>query len=265
MISRKDFYKNLHLIKQIAITDFKLKYQGSVFGYLWSLFKPLAFFSALYLVFNNFFKLGQSIPHYPIFLLIGVVFFTFWGEATTAAMYSIATRGDLIRKIYFPRIVLVISATITSTITLMLNLSIVIALALATGVDFTWGSLMIIPLILEMYLFVVGFSFYLAAFFVKYRDVGHIWEVGNQILFYATPIVYSLAIVPVSFAKIMVLSPLAQIIQGIRSVLIDPNTLTVADYWQFPLSLFPVVFVFFILISGYFVFQKMAAKFAEEV
>jgi ABC-2 type transport system permease protein len=114
-------------------------------------------------------------------------------------------------------------------------------------------------------LFVVGVTFYLSALFVKYRDVGHIWEVGNQILFYATPIVYALAIVPVNLAKIMILSPLAQVIQDARRVFVNPETLSVKDYWQFPYSLFPFLLVALILISGYFVFQKMAAKFAEEI
>jgi ABC-2 type transport system permease protein len=168
MDKKTTFRRNLSLIKEIAITDFKLKYQGSVFGYLWSLVKPLAYFGALYLVFNNFFKLGKTIPNYPIYLLLGVVIFTFWGEATNISMLSIASRGDLIRKIYFPRIVLVIAATITSTITLLLNLLIVLIFAILTGVHFSLSSLLLFPLILELYLFVVGVSFYLSALFIKY-------------------------------------------------------------------------------------------------
>jgi ABC-2 type transport system permease protein len=265
MINKKGLIRNLHLIKEIAITDFKLKYQGSVFGYLWSLVKPLAYFGVLFLVFNNFFKLGKSIPNYPIYLLLGVVIFSFWSEATTVSMYSIASRGDLIRKIYFPRIVLVIASTITSTITLILNLSIVVLLALLTGVHFGTSMLVILLLIVEIYLFIVGLSFYLSAFFVKFRDVGHIWEVAAQIIFYATPIVYPLSLVPNNFAKFMILSPLAQVIQDARKVFVNPETLSVSDYWQFPFNLFPILLVFVLLISGYFVFQKMAAKFAEEI
>lgn len=265
MINKKGLIRNLSLVKEIAITDFKLKYQGSVFGYLWSLVKPLAYFGALYLVFNNFFKLGKAIPNYPIYLLLGVVLFTFWGEATTVSMYSIASRGDLIRKIYFPRIVLVIASTITSTITLILNLSIVILLALISGVHFGPSTLLLLPLIIEVYLFVVGVSFYLSALFVKFRDVGHIWEVGNQILFYATPIVYPLALVPTKFAKFMMLSPLAQVIQDSRKVFVNPEALSTIDYWKLPFSYFPPLLVLTILVSGYFVFQKMASKFAEEI
>lgn len=265
MADVKSKYKYLHLIKEIAITDFKLKYQASVFGYLWSLVKPLAYFGVLLFIFTNVFKVGNAIPHYPIYLLIGVVIFGFWGEATTAAMYSIVSRIDLIRKVYFPRIVLVIAATITSTITLLLNLGIVAIFAYFSGVHLGWNFFLFLLVIVELYVFVVGVSFYLSALFVKFRDMGHIWEVGNQILFYATPIVYPLKAVPLIAAKFMILSPLAQVIQDARRVLVDPSAYSVKDYWSFPYLLFPIILVFVILISGYYIFQRMAAKFAEEI
>lgn len=263
MLSIKSKYRYWHLIKEIAITDFKLKYQGSVFGYLWSLGKPLAYFGVLYVVFTSVFKLGDSIPYYPIYLLMGVVIFGFWGEATSMAMNSIVSRGDLIRKIYFPRIVLVIASTLTSLITLFLNMLIVLAFAVASGVHIGFSVLWIIPLTLELYIFVVGVSFYLAALYVRFRDIGHIWEVLNQALFYATPIIYPLSLVPTNIARFLVLSPLAQVIQDSRTALLGFNALSTKDYWSF--FIIPQIIVIFIFVSGYFVFQKMAAKFAEEV
>lgn len=266
MLARKEKYRYLHLIKEIAVTDFKMKYQGSVFGYLWSLVKPLAYFGVLYYIFTNVFKLGTQIPHYPIYLLLGVVIFNFWTEATTMSMYSIASRGDLIRKVYFPRFVLVISSTITSTITLVLNLIVVVIFALFTGITFGVNALLFVLLLIELYIFVVGVSFYLSALFVKFKDIGHIWEVGNQILFYATPIVYPLKLVPVNAAKFMILSPLAQIIQDSRRALVDPLALSIKDYWSYPVVAFiPLLVSIIILITGYHLFQKMSAKFAEEI
>ena len=259
----KDKYRYVHLIREIAVTDFKLKYQGSVLGYLWSLVKPLALFAVLYVVFTVIFKLGAGIPHYPVYLLLGVMIFGFWGEATSGAMNSIASKGDLIRKIYFPRIVLVISATITSLITFSLNMLVVMFFAYLNGVHLGWGVLWAIPFIIELYIFILGVSFYLSSFFVKFRDIGHIWEVVNQALFYATPLLYSLAAVPNSYARIMILSPLAQTIQNIRAAFLGSSVVTISDYWRFPFI--PEILVLAIFISGYFVFQKMAAKFAEEI
>jgi len=251
------------LIKELALTDFKLKYQNSVLGYLWSLVSPFSYFLVLYLVFTKVFKVGGDIPHYPIYLLLGVMIFSFWNEATAIAMGSIVSRGDLIRKVYFPRIVLVISSTLTSLITFILNMLALVVLALFTGVTFGPSSLLFFLLVLELYVFIMGVSFYLSALFVKFRDIGHIWGVLNQILFYATPIVYPLALVPNKFAKFVVLSPLTQIIQDARRVLIGISVPSTGDYWAF--NLWPHLLIAVIFVSGYFLFQRMAAKFAEEV
>jgi len=255
--------KYFELIRELAITDFKLKYQRSFFGYLWSLVSPLSYFAVLYIVFTRIFKVGSGVPHYPIYLLLGVMIFMFFGEATSVAMGSIAYKGDLIRKIYFPRMVLVISSTLTSFITFILNMFVLGIFAYFTGVRFGLNTLLIIPLIIELYAFILGVSFYLAALFVKFRDIGHIWQVFNQILFYGTPIVYSLALVPNNLAKIIMLSPLAQVIQDSRSVIIGFHALSTSDYWRGYYLIY--LFVILIFISGYFLFQKMAAKFAEEV
>jgi ABC-2 type transport system permease protein len=263
MVNILEKYKYWNLIKEIAVTDFKLKYQGSVLGYFWSLVKPLALFTVLYVVFTQIFKLGAGIPHYPVYLLLGVMIFGFWQEATAGAMNSIASKGDLIRKVYFPRIVLVIAATMTSLITFSLNMLVVIFFAYVNGVHLTFGVLWAIPFIVELYIFILGVSLYLSALFVKFRDISHIWEVINQILFYATPLLYSLSAVPQMYAKFMILSPLAQTIQNIRHVFIGNSVLTISDYWKFPLI--PEIFVILVFVSGYYVFQKMAAKFAEEI
>lgn len=264
MVRIKSGYNYVGLVKELALTDFKLKYQGSVFGYLWSLVKPFAYFAVLYIVFTKIFKIGNSVPHYPIYLLLGVMMFSFWGEATSVAMSAIVTKGDLIRKVYFPRIVLVISSTITSLITFVLNMLVLGVFAYINGVRFGIVEIVIfIALIAELYLFILGVSFYLSSLFVKFRDVGHIWEVVNQILFYATPIVYPLSIVPANYGKIITLSPLAQIIQDARSVLIGFDAFSTRTFWGSYWLIY--LLVIFIFISGYFLFQKMAAKFAEEV
>lgn len=260
MIKNKSY---TNLIKELAITDFKLKYQGSILGYVWSLIKPLAYFGVLYIVFTKIFKLGDSIPYYPIYLLLGVILFGFWADATSMAMNSIVTRGELIRKVYFPRIVLVIASSITSVITLFLNLLVVFVLAYFSNVHFTVEYIWLILLIIEFYVFIVGVSFYLAALFVRFRDVGHIWEVLNQIFFYATPVIYPLTIVPPKMAQVIMVSPLAQIIQDFRTVVLGFDAAPIEPMWG--MEFLPHVIVITVFVSGYYVFQKMAAKFAEEV
>ena len=122
---KKNKIKYYDLIRELAITDFKLKYQGSVAGYLWSLAKPLMIFGVLYMVFNVFVRIGSSISYYPLYLLLGVILWSYFAETTSIGMRAIVDKGDMIRKVYFPKTVLVISASISALITLLLNLLVV--------------------------------------------------------------------------------------------------------------------------------------------
>lgn len=257
-------YKYLELVRELALTGFKLKYHGSFFGYLWSLMKPLFLFLILYTVFEYVFKLGKAIPNYPIYLLIGITFWGFFAETTSMRMGSIVGSGDLIRKVYFPRIVLPVATSLTAFITLLLNLVVVFGFMAVLKVPVNI-ELAYLPLILiEYYIFTLGVSFFLAALFVKFRDIGPIWEVVTQGLFYATPIIYGANLVPERFLKIMMLSPLAQIIQTGRSAILPTDVLTSGAVLK-GYSFIPFILVAVVFIVGYVVFQKMTAKFAEEV
>lgn len=254
----------LSLTKELAITGFKIKYNGSFFGYLWSLMNPLFYFMILYLVFTKIFKMGGTVENYPLYLLTGVTLWSFFSEATSTCMHSILSSGDLIRKVYFPRVILPLAASITSFITLLLNLCVVFAFAIYLNVDFSFRLLYLPLYLIELYLFSLGVSFFLAALFVRFRDIGHIWTVVMQAFFYATPIIYPLAIVPKEFQKFLMASPMAHVIQNARNLIIAPTVTTSAEvlgrFWIVPHAAILITYVI-----GYYVFQKMAAKFAEEV
>jgi ABC-2 type transport system permease protein len=263
MIGNKLNY--IGLIKELALTDFKLKYQGSTLGYLWSLVKPLMLFTVLYFVFTRVFRLGDAIENYPTYLLLGVVMWGFFVEITATSLDAIVSKGELIRKIYFPRIILVISRGITSLITFSLNLLIVFIFVVATGVELR-PSLLLFPLIIfELFLLSTGIALILSALFVKFRDLAHIWEIILQAMFYATPILYPLSLVPDKFAKILMLSPVAQIVQDARYLLITTDTVRAIDVLGWKFFLIPYLIPFLLFFLGYKIFQKSAAKFAEEV
>jgi len=256
---------NLNIVKELAITDLKLRYQGSVGGYLWTLMKPLFLFTVLYIVFTKFLRIGSNIPFYAIYLLLGVVIWSFFAEVTSVCIGSIVGKGELIRKIYFPRILLVIANSLTSFIVFLLNLVIVFCFMLFLKVPLTANFLYFPLLILELYILVLGVSLLLSALYVRFRDIAPIWEVFLQAMFYATPILYPLSLVPQNIAKIMCLSPITQIIQGSRYVLVSNQTLTVNNFLSLPWILIPYILPIFMLILGYFVFNRMSAKFAEEI
>jgi ABC-2 type transport system permease protein len=262
----KNKFRYFDLIRELAITDFKLKYQGSIAGYLWSLAKPLMIFGVLYMVFSVFVRIGSSIPHYPIYLLLGVILWTYFAETTSIGMRAIVDKGDMIRKVYFPRGVLIIAASISAFITLLLNLLIVFLFMIIGGLPFSILSISVFfLLIIELYILSLGVSFFLSSLYVKYRDVGHIWEVLMQVLFYATPIIYPLSIVPLKYQKLILLSPITQILQDSRWILITKETTTSASLLGWPIWLLIVMSPIVIAVSGYHFFNKSAAKFAEDV
>jgi ABC-2 type transport system permease protein len=254
-----------NLIRELAAADFKLKYQGSVFGYLWSLMKPLAIFGVLYLVFTVFVRIGSKIPHYPLYLLMGIVLWNYFSEATFNGMRCIVDKSDLIRKVYFPRIIILFSSSVSAFITLLLNLVIIFVFMVILRVVPTASAPLFALLIFELYLLALGLSFFLGAFYVKYRDFAYIWEVLLQLLFYASAIIYPLSIIPEKYQKFLALSPITQIIQDSRKVLISNQTLSVGDILHGPARFIPYLIPLILVILGFIYFQRAASRFAEDV
>ena len=263
--------KNRILLGELVKTDFRLRYQESVLGYLWAVLRPLLMFTILYIVFAKLLRFGDGIPHYPVYLLTGTVLWNFFTECTGQGIQSIVQRGELLRKISFPKYIVVVSATATALINFAINLCVIVVFALINGVTPSWSWLMVIPLILELYAFSLGISFLLGALNVKYRDVTSIWDVLIQALFYAVPIIYPLALVLNSgsygnfAAQIIQLNPIAQVIQDVRYNLITDTTVTTWQLVQFPLCLIPIVLVLIVLTFAALFFRRRSRRFAEEV
>ncbi|MBR0242829.1 ABC transporter permease [Candidatus Saccharibacteria bacterium] len=260
--------KNRILLKELTKTDFKLRYQGSVLGYLWALLRPLMMFAILYIVFAKLLKIGGDIPHYPVYLLCGTTMWSFFTECTSQGIQAIVNRGDLLRKISFPKYIVVVSATLTAVINMLINLVVIIVFALINGVAPSPTWLLAIPAIFEIYLLSLGLAFLLGSINVKYRDITSIWDVLIQALFYAVPIIYPIAMVATTSevaAKIILLGPIAQAIQDIRFSLITHETITTWNYIANPLVIIPIVFTIGILIIGALVFRRKSKFFAEEV
>lgn len=256
-------YRYLDLIRQLAITDFKIKYQGSLIGYAWSLVKPLAMFGVLYLVFTVFVRIGSTIQHYPLYLLLGIVLWTYFADATITSMRAIVDKSDMMRKVYFPRIAIILAASISTGITLLLNFAVVVVFMIVAKITPSLHMLLIIPLLLELFVLCLGIAFIISAMFVKYRDIGHIWEVILQLLFYASAIIYPLQIVPLKYQKFILLNPITQIIQDARYVLVTKESITASIRLQTPYQLIPYIIPFVLLVGGYFYFAKAAKNFAE--
>lgn len=262
--------KNRVLLRELVATDFKLRYQGSVLGYIWSLLKPLMLFAVMYVVFVHFLRFGKGIDHFAVTLLLGTVMWTFFTESTLQGMQAIVVRGDLIRKINFPKYVIVISATISALINFLLNLVVVMVFMLVDGVHIGWSALLFPLTILVLYGFSLALAFGLSALYVKFRDISHLWEVLLQALFYATPIIYPLQMVIAvnpEAAKALMLSPIAVLFQEARAQLVgSENVVTASQIITNPIYLaLPYILIIIVIIFASLYFKKSQGKFAENI
>lgn len=263
--------RNRILLRELVITDFKLRYQGSILGYVWSLLKPLMLFTIMYIVFVQFLRFGEGIEHFAVSLLLGLVLWTFFTEATNQGMQAIVGRGDLIRKINFPKYIIVISATISALINLFFNLIVVFVFMVFDGVNFGWSVLYFPLTILVIYAFSLGLAFLLSAAYVKYRDLSHLWEVFLQGLFYATPIIYPLQMI-IGFgsqlpAQIIMLSPVAVLFQNARAQIVGHENIVTADqlFSNPTFIVIPYLIILLVIIWGFVYFKKNQSKFAEMI
>lgn len=257
--------RNRAILGEMVRTDFKVRYQNSVLGYVWSLLKPLFIFAIMYIVFTYIIPLGKGIPHYPVYLLLGIVMWNFFVESTMIGSTSIVARGELIRKIRIPRYLIVISSSMSALINLGLSLIVVLIFALFNGVIPSLSWLLIIPIILELFILAQGLSFLLSALFVKFRDITYIWEIFIQAGFYATPIIYSLKSLPAQYTKFFFINPMAQIIQDARYAVVTDTSITVWSTVHSFWVIAPFLVVITIALAGWLYFKSRSKYFAEDI
>ncbi len=257
------------LLKELVITDFKLRYKGSFLGYVWTLLRPLALFAILYVVFVYFLKIGADIPHYAVYLLLGIVLWNYFTEVTMNGISAIVGKGDLLRKLYFPRYVVVVSGSFSALINLTINLVVVGFFMVLSGTPLTLNVLWLLPLIIELFIFALSIAFLLSALYVKFRDINYIWEVVLQAGFYATPVLYPMSLVVTRsplIAKIMLLNPAAQIIQDAREHVVTSQTVTILTTFKHWYAYFiPFAIVTGLCVISVWYFRKQSPKFAEEI
>jgi ABC-2 type transport system permease protein len=259
-----------HLTRALAVTEFKLRFFGSVLGYAWQVMRPLLLFGVLYVLFTQIVKIGGDVPMYGVALLLGLVLYTFLSEASGSAVTSIVDRENLVRKIEFPRLAVPLSVVLTALFNLGLNLCVVAIFLLASGGSVRWSWLELIPLVALLAVLASGLAMLLSALYVRARDLKPIWDVVLQILFYGSPIFYAVETVQESapdwVAKALMLNPFAAILQQARHAVVSPEYDTAAaaigGTWRLlaPLAVIAVVFV-----AGYLVFRRAAPRLAEDL
>jgi ABC-2 type transport system permease protein len=256
-----------HLTRTLAVTDFKLRFFGSVLGYLWQLMRPLLLFGVLYVVFTQVIRLGSGVELYPVALLLGIVLYSFVSEATSGALTSLVDRENLIRKIEFPRLAVPMASVLTALFNVCLNLVVVFVFLIAAGAEIRWSWLELPFLLAALLVFAAGLGMLLSTLYVTLRDMRPIWDVVLQVTFYASPIFYPIDVVierEETLATLLMCNPFAVILQQARHALVAPSHPSAADAIGDPvLLLIPLAIAVLVVVAGFRRFSRTAPRIAE--
>lgn len=267
------YQHNWYILKALVHTDFKLRYQGSFLGVIWSVLEPLMMFCVMYVVFARFLRMSDGTRTYPVVLLLGISSWQFVTDSTNVGLRSIVDRGDMLRKVHFPNYIVVVAATMGALITYGINLGVVLLFAFGYRVHFTWRVLLLIPNVAMLYFTTLGLTLIMATMYAYYRDIAHIWDVLQQVVMYGMPIVYPLTYVIhrggiiSKLARLELLNPFCEAIQEIRHNLIAPATQPIIwtffgghDAW---VCLIPYFIMVLLMVIGVTTFNKNSKRFAE--
>lgn len=256
----------LELLYLVSVTEFKQTYFGTVLGYLWSLIRPLLLFAVLLFVFTQVFRIGSQVPNYAVLLLFNVVLFTFFQEATSLSVTSVVSQENIVRKTQFPRLVIPLAVVLTALFNFGLNLIAVFIFILASGIDPIWTWLLLPVLAAVLTVLTTAVAMLLSALYVRFRDVQIIWSVLVTALFYVTPVLYPLEIVPERFRDLVMANPLTPLFVQARHWIIDPDAPSAAAAAGGAIHLLPALLVFAgVCALGVWVFGRAAPRIAEEL
>jgi len=262
---RKRFFDLLYLM---AVSDFRKAYFETVLGYAWSLLRPLMLFGVLLVVFTKIFRVGSAdVEHYEVFLLLNIVLFSFFQEATTVATNSVVAQEGIVRKTQFPRLVIPMSIVLTSFFNLGMNLIAVLIFALAFGVYPIWTWLLFPVVLLVLVILTSAVATFLSALYVRRRDVAIIWSVTATALFYGSAILYPIDIVPEGLLRdVIFFNPLVPLFVQTNKWIIDSgadSAVTAAGGWEL---LVPPVLIFVgVCVAAVWFFNREAPRVAEEL
>lgn len=264
-----------HLTWALAKTEFKLAFFGSVLGYLWQLMRPLMLFGVIFGVISAFdSKLSGGVPLFPVAILLGIVMYSFFAEGTGGSVASLVNRENLVRKIEFPRLAVPLATVMTGLLNFGLNMIPVLVFLVAAGGSVMWSWLEVPFLVLLLAVFITGLGAILSVTYVRYRDVRPIWDVVLQMMFYGSPIFYSLSTlkpltilgVEVNVAHVMMVNPFVAILQQMRHVLISPKYPDAAHaIGGLGMLMIPVGIGVAVVVGGLIVFDRQAPKVAEQL
>ncbi len=253
----KSVYDYRELLKTSVTKDIGGKYKNSFLGVLWSFVNPLLQIIVYAIIFPLIMR--NNIENYVVFMVCGLIPWNYFSTVINRASFTMIENGNIIKKVYFPREILPLSLVTSESVTFLISSIIILGFVLGYGMGLSIFILFYPMLLLIQYILLLGISLIVSSVTVYFRDLQHFLGVILQLLFYATPIVYSLDSIPQEFKWIFNFNPMTYIIQGYRDIFY---------YQQMPdirglLVIFGVAIL--LCIIGYLIFNKLQKRFAEEL
>lgn len=254
----KELYAYRQMIFSLVKKDLRGRYKGSVLGFLWTFINPLLQLVVYTIVFS--FILKTNIERYYLYLFVALIPWIFFSSSITVGSASIVAQKDLIKKIYFPRMVIPISYVTSSFVNMLLCFIVIFAVIIVSGAGINFLALLTLPVIMLVeYILALGMAMLTSAITVYFRDLEHILGIVTMAWMYMTPIMYDKSIVPENLMPIFNLNPMTHVIECYRAVLYEkkiPDLTTLLSAAGLGIL---------ILIVGILVFNKLQKRFAEEL
>lgn len=241
------------LLYELVARDVKIKYRKSVLGVLWTLLNPLLMMVILSIVFSNLMKF--DIENYSLYILTGQILFTFYNESTSGAMTSILGNAALIKKVYIPKYLFVVSRIASSSINILSSFCALILVMVFTRSELHFSMFLVVIPLLYLIVFSMGIGLILAALAVRFRDIIHLYAVFLTALMYLTPIIYPISMLPGWVKMIVNLNPLTGILNIFRDVMIYNRVPGLIEF------LIPLLVVCVTLVLGFWIFYKQQDDF----
>ena len=255
----KDLYNYRELLKTSVKKDIGGKYKHSFLGVLWSFINPLLQILVYALIFPLVMKNGGSYKDYTVFMVCGLIPWAYFTTVINRASFIMIENGNILKKVYFPRSILPLSLVTSETINFLVSCIIILAFIVIKGFGISKFILFFPLVLLIQYVLLLGIALIFSAVTVYMRDIQHFIGVVLQLLFYATPIVYSIDTIPENFRWILKWNPMTYIIEGYRAIFYNQ---TMPDLKS--LGVLGIISII-ILIVGYQLFNKLQKRFAEEL
>jgi len=244
---QSDFSENFIVLKSLVIKDIKLKYKNSILGYFWSLLHPIIYIAIFYVVFSKAFPM---VDNYALYVISGILFWTFFATATSQMTGAIVGSASILKSVRIPGYFFPLSLLFSGLINLLLSLVPFIIIMVILGAKIDFHLLCLIPIIILFATFTYGFSLIMSTLNVYYRDVSMLWLSLSPALFYATPVAYTIDIIPPKWLPVYMLNPMAHYLESIHHVIYNGQWITLKE----------LAFMTGIALLALFIGQKIYSK-----